>query len=564
SVLIGDFAEIANFEWVGNIDDVRIYNRALTADEIKLFYYPFDINDDKIINIYDLEIVAERWLDDGGLSTADTNGDGVVNFEDYREVANSFDERVPPEEPQWKSLMTVERGIPEPLAGNPGNIFLEGDEVTVEIPSAAVSAASWEIIDDNNNVVAAGDMPDVSASGLGIGWYWVSFLNSSDVEITHSTAAVLAQLKAPTPQDSPVCLDLATSWFYNNTLQWQQYANLATLAGINVIRDRITWATMEPTEGNFVADGSTKYDETADIQTAAGLKILQVFHSKPSWSPIYGEGYPEDLRHLYNFCKEMTKRFKGKVHAWEPWNEANANNFGKMTIDEMSCLQKAAYIGFKAGDPDITVGWNPYGGISVEVHTIGVLKNEAWNYFDTYNSHTYEPPVSYNDQWTVLREAACGKPIWITESNRHMDVANSGYPFYDFDYSHEILKANFMAQSYASAVYAGASRHFHFILGAYSSSPQILRRDFTPRAHYVSLAATGRFMAGAKPIGRRYEADITEPNHVYAFHAKPDGVESDLIVAWAERYRDGDRWGKTVTDWPITESLEAKAVYDYL
>jgi hypothetical protein len=260
----------------------------------------------------------------------------------------------------------------------------------------------------------------------------------------------------------------------------------------------------------------------------------------------------------------MAIRFKGTVHAWEPWNEANASNFGKLTIDEMACLQKAAYIGFKTGDPDVIVGWNPYGGISNEVHTMGVLKNEAWNYFDTYNSHTYEPPVSYNNQWTVLREAACGKPIWITESNREMVASNSGSPWYDFDYSHEILKANFMPQSYASAVYAGAARHFHFILGHYSTSPQILRKDFTPRAHYVSLAATGRFMAGAKPVGRRYEANESEPVHIYGFHAKPDGVESDLIVAWAEAYRDGVNWGKTVADWPLTEQLEVKAIYDYL
>ena len=52
SILIGDFTQIPDAEWAGNIDDVRIYNRALTADEIKLFYYPFDINDDKIINTF--------------------------------------------------------------------------------------------------------------------------------------------------------------------------------------------------------------------------------------------------------------------------------------------------------------------------------------------------------------------------------------------------------------------------------------------------------------------------------------------------------------------------------
>jgi hypothetical protein len=144
-------------------------------------------------------------------------------------------------------------------------------------------------------------------------------------------------------------------------------------------------------------------------------------------------------------------------------------------------------------------------------------------------------------------------------------ASQSGYPLYDFDYSHEVLKANFMAQSYASSAYAGVSRHFHFILGFYGSTTQmgLLRDDLTPRADYVSLAAVGRFMAGAKPVGRIYEADDSAPCHVYAFHAKPDGVESDLIVAWAESHVSWANRDKTVAAWPITESLEVEAIYDH-
>ncbi len=554
SVLIGDFAEIANFEWIGNIDDVRIYNRALSADEIRAFYYPFDLNDDKMIDIYDLEILANNWLDG--------SGDDLLNLEDYSEITNSFDERIPPAEPQWKSLAKVERQIPVPLDSHPGNIFLEGDEVTVALPSDVNFVVSWQIIDDAEQIVASGDMPNISAGGLGIGWYWVSFRDASDQEITHSTAAVLAKLKVPTPQDSPVCIDMATSWSYSDPNDLEAYINIATLAGINISRDRISWSMAETSEGVFDVEGSI-YDKVADMKSAAGLKVLQVFHDKPLWCPEQSESFPADLRHLYDFCKEMAQSFKGRVHAWEPWNEANADNFGRMTIDEMSCLQKAAYLGLKAGDPDIIVGWNPYAGIPAEMHTYGMLKNETWSYFDTYNSHTYEPPVNYNRQWAPLREAACGKPIWITESDRHM-AAQITYPEYDFDYPHELLKAKFMAQSYASSVYAGANRHFHFLLRARNNSAQLLRKDFTPRGSYVALAAVGRFMAGAKSIGRLYEANESEPNHVYAFHGKPDGVESDVLVAWAEAYKDGDNWGKTVTDWPITQELEAKAVYDYL
>ena len=57
----------------------------------------------------------------------------------------------------------------------------------------------------------------------------------------------------------------------------------------------------------------------------------------------------------------MAERFHGKVIAWEPWNEGNAGNFGGYTLDELCTIQKAAYLGFKAGDPALTVCWNPLG-----------------------------------------------------------------------------------------------------------------------------------------------------------------------------------------------------------
>jgi hypothetical protein len=40
-------------------------------------------------------------------------------------------------------------------------------------------------------------------------------------------------------------------------------------------------------------------------------------------------------------------------------------------------------------------------------------------------------------------------------------------PWCDLSFSTGIQKAEFMAQSYASSFYAGADRHFHFILGHY-------------------------------------------------------------------------------------------------
>ena len=111
------------------------------------------------------------------------------------------------------------------------------------------------------------------------------------------------------------------------------------------------WRDVEPQPGRF-ADATTTYDLSADLQARHGLKVLQVFHGTPRWAVDDGESsgrYPADLRHAYRFCRAMASRYKGRVQAWEPWNEANVATFGGHTSDEMCSYQKAAYLGFKAG-----------------------------------------------------------------------------------------------------------------------------------------------------------------------------------------------------------------------
>ena len=194
----------------------------------------------------------------------------------------------------------------------------------------------------------------------------------------------------------------------------------------------------------------------------------------------------------------MARRFRGSVRAWEPWNEGNAHNFGGHAIDEMCAYQKACYLGFKAGDPTVTVGWNPIGGINTSGLVRGILDNETWPYYDTYNIHSYDWPHAFDGLWESARRAACGRPIWVTEADRGMKAqADSD----DFSPEFARRKAEYMAQSYACSLYAGASRHFHFILGHYMEQSiqfGLLRKDLTPRPSYVALAALGRFLAGGR------------------------------------------------------------------
>ena len=457
----------------------------------------------------------------------------------------------------------VARGIPATAAEHPGNIFLVGESIAIRTPE--VQAVRWRVVDDANAVVAQGQLGETSApvnlGNLGVGWYRLDFLSSSGKVVAWTTTAVLSRLGAPTPQDSPICVDSATSWFArNDPAKQERFAYLAGLAGMNWIRDRMSWGGIQTGPETFAQN--TTYDGAATVQAKYDLKVLQVFHDSPGWAAdreLDGDRatrrFPRDLRHLYNFCKAMAQRYEGRVLAWEPWNEANIAMFGGHTIDEMCTHQKAAYLAFKAAKPDLTVSWNVYAGSGTALHTQGVLENEVWPYFETYNIHTYSKPDAYLNEIAPARQAACGRPLWLTECGIGLHWQTER-PWSELSPEDERRQAQFIAPSYASSLFAGVNRHFFFILGNYPENKNqfgILRNDQTPRPAYVALAAVGHLLAGAKPLGRLVPEQSSDAR-IYAFRAAPDGVESDVLVAWANK--------PASISW--SQGISPKAVHDYL
>jgi hypothetical protein len=470
------------------------------------------------------------------------------------------------EEPQ------VPRDARWPAAGHPGNVFVAGEQVSVLLSVSGPSdEVRWQAADERGKVVEEGTgRPEKTDAGLRLslgtlplGWYRVSVSDLGGKPVQGTTAAVIAPPAWPVPQDSPVCVDSATAWFANSDLPRQErFAQLAVLAGANWIRDRMRWGGMETARDRYGED--TTYDSAATVQARQGLKVLQVFHDTPRWAtdpnldgPRASGRFPRDLRVLFDFCQAMAQRYHGRVPAWESWNEANITAFGGHTIDEMCSLQKAAYLGFKAGDPNVLVCWNVYAGSGTPLHSRGVIENEVWPYFETYNIHSYDRPEQYAQRFAPAREAACGRPIWITECGVGLP-AKSDAPWSELTPEDELKQATFIACSYASSLYAGTSRHFFFILGNYRERDiqfGVLRQDQTPRPGYVALAAVGRFLAGATCLGRYANAG-NPAIYAYAFRACPDGRQRDVLVAWAQA--DGD------IRWSLPQGVTVESVHDYL
>jgi hypothetical protein len=420
----------------------------------------------------------------------------------------------------------VERAIPRPLEHHPGNIFLEGESVRISLPKQGV----WQLLDaDNRSVktVVANDKL-VELGSLPVGFYRLKNEDYPD----WVSLGVIAPLKVPTPQTSPIALDVAMSWFYRED-RMADVASLCALAGVNWVRDRLSWGEVEPHRGEFRS--RTRYDAAAEIQSACGLKVLQVYHASPKWANPETKRFPIDLRDCHNFLKAVAERWKGKVLAYEPWNEADIEVFGGHTGAEMASLQKAAYWAVKSASPETIVCWNVF-ATNNAAHLEDIAANDILPYCDTFNFHHYRPLEDYPSLYESFRQIAGPRPLWVTECA--LPLRWSGDPEKQ-ELSDEDLfeQARRLVKVFACSLHEGTAATFYFLLPHYVEGPTqfgIIRRDLTPRPAYVSLAAVGRLLADARPCGKLAEKDVWG----YLFRAKPDGELRLVLVLWSKDQRN--------------------------
>src|ERR1043166_5400230 len=442
------------------------------------------------------------------------------------------------------SAPSYERRVPTPLAAHPGNIFFEGEEVSVPL---AVRGAGWTLFDSDGRILAEPDLSEGRAvpGRLPAGFYRLEQASGSN----WVSLGVLTPLSAPTPASSPIALDVGMAWFYPQA-EMDAVANLCALAGVNWVRDRLSWPEMEPEKGHFAP--ANKYDFSALAQARAGLRVLQVVHASPGWANPNETRFPLDLRDAYRFFEAMAARWRGQVLAFELWNEADIPMFGGHTGAEMAAMQKASYLGLKAGNPDVLACMNVL-ALHKTNQLSDLFENRAWPYCDTYNLHHYEPFDKYPKLYADHRAISAGRPLWVSESS--VPVKWAGDPRLKEPSDKDLkIQAERVPKIFAASLHEGSAATFYFLLPNYAEGSTqfgILRADLTPRPAYVALAAVGRLLADAKPLGRL--ATQEGAIRAYFFRAKPGGRESDVLVAWSTNPQSG-----------LSLPAEPRQLFDYL
>ncbi len=147
----------------------------------------------------------------------------------------------------------------------------------------------------------------------------------------------------------------------------QRDLNLVREMGFTWVKQMLEWRYIEPH-----IKGKYEWNEPDRIMNAvadANLKMIARIDNQPKWARSDATwptpGPPDKLSDFGDFINDLSKRYKGRIHAYQIWNEPNlAREWGEQPPNPVQYAEmlKIAYQAIKANDPDayvITGGLSP-------------------------------------------------------------------------------------------------------------------------------------------------------------------------------------------------------------
>lgn len=129
-------------------------------------------------------------------------------------------------------------------------------------------------------------------------------------------------------------------------------------ANFDWVRQQIQWKDIEGPKGNF---GWGELDAIVNEANAKEIKVMLSIVRAPSWARAdQTNGMPDNVKDMGDFVEALATRYKGKVQAYEIWNEQNLdheNGGSKDSIDAAKYMEMLieSYNRIKAIDPDAFV-----------------------------------------------------------------------------------------------------------------------------------------------------------------------------------------------------------------
>ena len=308
--------------------------------------------------------------------------------------------------------------------------------------------------------------------------------------------------------------------------------------GFGWLKQQVRWEHTEGQKGKYGWDG---LDRIADAANARGIKVLFSVVAAPRWARggKSGIGPPDNYQDFYDFMGAMAAHFKGRVHAYEIWNEQNLEREWEgapLSAADYVRLLAGAYRAIKAVDPNAIVvsgGPTPAGDSPVSIddrtYVQQMYKAGLRNYCDAVGAHPSgfaNPPDVYythrpggldpnrghddhpsfffrntmEDYYRIMAaNGDGGKRIWATEFGWPTTAGMGVGPSPGYEYAADIneqQQADYTVRAYQwSRNWGHAGVMFLWNLNFWpTTGPQnemakygIVRGDWSPRPAYTAL-----------------------------------------------------------------------------
>jgi polysaccharide biosynthesis protein PslG len=230
---------------------------------------------------------------------------------------------------------------------------------------------------------------------------------------------------------------------------WRDWDNHGALleqargTGSGWLRADFGWCSLEEAgPGKISLWYQGRLDVTAAAAERLGMQLLVQIGCAPTWAGGTGyNSYPQDPAQFQRVAHYLATRYKGKVAAWEIWNEPNCiGGCSNGSPQQFVNILKAGYQGIKTADPHALV---ISGGVSgndadwiKKMYAAG-----AHGHFDALAVHPYQDPAntppnapSQDNKYRLtslplvraqmIHNGDANKPIWLTEFG--WTTANTG------------------------------------------------------------------------------------------------------------------------------------------
>jgi hypothetical protein len=279
----------------------------------------------------------------------------------------------------------------------------------------------------------------------------------------------------------------------------------------------VNWPDLEPDKGKWQF---ARLDRYVLLCQQHGTSILLPLGGSPAWASArpqvpspYSMGFtaePANLDDWRVYVRTVVSRYKGRISAYEIWNEPNLRDFWSGTTEQMLTLTKEASQIIHSVDPHAIVV-SPSATSDYGVPWLAeFLKLGGGQFVDVIGYHFYVDPQTklpeemVPDIQTVERTMAqynFGKlPLWNTESGWLAPAR----------FDSEEVAAGFLSRAYILAWAAGVQRFYWY---AWDNSSLAIRTynevDHTTTSAGYAYKVMEQWLVGAQMDGCMDRADHT-------------------------------------------------------